>query len=133
MVFATGWLDCALRRVIYWLLRKEDNYYELVQVIVAEITRSIPLKPIQLTFAGDGLVETPRQLNAVGFEFFVDHERDHKPINTLAGIHWQCDGRLDCKKRRSSNALVCRNCSLNVAFPDLITNYGKLRKFLGSP
>jgi len=123
--FATGWLDCALRRV---LLDTE----QLVTAIQFEIERSVPLKAIRLTLEGDFLCECPPSLRSFSiFNYFVDHTQDESKLDACVGIHMYCDGQM---KRGGMTAthdvIVCMGCYLRIPLPREVETYGELRQFL---
>ncbi len=131
--FATGWLDCALRRVVYGSPRHNDNREKLVEVITEEIERSVPLEPIQLTPEGDLLREYPPSTLVFGLEYFVKHTRDENNLGSCVGTHMYCSGWMDRRgATKTHDALVCRHCHLRVLFPKEIKTYGDLRQALAA-
>ncbi len=120
---ATGWLDCAVHRVV----SGGESREQLINVIRSEIERSVPLQPIQLTPEGDLLREYPRQ------GYFVDHTRDSDRFESCVGIHKHCGGWVDRRgATKTHDALLCRGCHLRVLFPKEISTYGELRQALAS-
>ena len=131
--FATGWLDCALRCVLYSGARQKEGRERLIKVITAEIERSVPLIPIQLTPEGDLLREYPPQPKFSGLEYFVDHTRDEKGLSSCVGIHEYCNGWMDRHQAtKTHDTIVCRSCHLRVLFPNEVKTYGELRQALAS-
>ncbi len=131
--FATGWLDCALRRVVYGAARKKEGREQLIETIASEIERSVPLTPIHLTSEGDHLCEYPPNTLAFGLEYFVDHTRDNHELNSCVGIHMHCNCWMDRHRATSTHdAIVCRGCHLRVLFPKKVMTYGELRQALAS-
>ncbi|OGY26111.1 MAG: hypothetical protein A2Z24_01795 [Candidatus Woykebacteria bacterium RBG_16_44_10] len=128
--FATGWLDCALRRVVGGAKNGEDREC-LIEVVRSEIERSIPLLPIQLTPEGDLLREYPRSPLAFGLAYFVDHVRDDWQLSTCVGVHAYCHGWMDRHRATATHdVIVCRGCHLRVLFPKKIRTYGQLRHYM---
>lgn len=130
---ATGWLDCALRCVVYGMTRHSKSREELIKVIAEEIERSVPLEPIQLTIEGDFLCEYPsRSLGGTtGFRYFVQHTRDEKNLVLCVGVHEFCNGWMDRRRAtRTHDAIVCRGCHLRVLFQKEVKTYGDLRQAL---
>lgn len=128
--FATGWLDCALRRVVTGSRRGESRE-QLIEAISLEIERSVPLQPIQLTPEGDLLREYPPSERAFGSEYFVDHTRDDHELRLCVGVHVDCNGWMDrCRADAAHDAIVCRHCHLQVHFPREVKTYGELRHTL---
>ncbi len=131
--FATGWLDCALRRVVFGASRNGDDCQKLIKAVELEIERSIPLQPVQLTREGDLLREYPPQPQFSGLEYFVDHTRDDHDLNSCVGIHEYCNGWMDRHRgAKTLDVIVCRSCHLRVLFPKEIKTYGELRQALAS-
>lgn len=130
--FVTGWLDCALRRVVFGGSRR--NREQLIKAIQLEIERSIPLKPIQLTPEGDLLHEYPPSPHAFfGLEHFVDHTRDNHELSCCVGVHEYCNSWMDrVRATKTHDAIVCRGCHLRVLFPREIETYGELRQTLAT-
>lgn len=129
---ATRWLDHALSRVVRgeYRWRPREDRDGLVTAIAAEIARSVPLVPVQLTPEGDLLCEYPPS----GLGGFVDHTRDGKALSTCAGVHKYCNGWMDrLRATARHDAIVCRNCHLRVLFPRTVTTYGELRAALRFP
>lgn len=121
---ATGWLDQALRRVLYGARRQEDRS-EFVEAITTEIRRSVPLEPIQFTVDGDLLREYPPS-----GDYFVNHTRDDQQLDSCAGVHDYCRGWVDRgRATKTHDALICRSCHLRILFPKEIKTYGELRGF----
>jgi hypothetical protein len=141
--FATGWLDCALRRV-FGSERQKEEVETLVKIVAREINRSNPLDPIQLTPDGDMLVENaPHELSRAIFGYFVDHYRDEHqlrnyPVNRWSsgiGIHGLCGGqliRVSLRNTETQDEIVCSKCRLRVSFPRGVSSYGELRQSLAS-
>lgn len=131
--FATGWLDCALRRVVYGSMRQAENREKLIGVMTEEIRRSVPLTPIQLTPEGDMLKEYPPSTVAFGLEYFVNHTRDDKEVSCCVGIHDHCDCWMDRRgATETHDAIICRGCHLRVLFSKEVKTYGDLRKALAA-
>lgn len=131
--FATGWLDCAVRRVAYGSSRQGEGRVKLIEAIFIEIERSIPLAPIWLTPEGDLLRENPPTPLFSGLGYFVKHMRDDCEFDSYAtaGIHKFCDGRIDrCRATEKNDVLICRACYLRVLFPREVKTYGQLRQAL---
>lgn len=129
--FATGWLDCALRCVVYGFTQCDEDRDKLINIIVKEIERSIPLTPIQLTKEGDLLCEYPPIVLAFGMAYFVEHTKDNREINDCIGIHKLCGGWIHRKPATNTHdVLVCRECHLRVLFPIEVNTYGDLRQAL---
>lgn len=128
--FATGWLDCALRRVA---MKKDEGREKLIEVVAAEIERSVPLEPVQLTPEGDLLREYPPSTLAFGLEYFVKHTRDENDLGSCVGVHEFCDGWMDRRRAtKTHDAIVCRRCHLRVPFPVSVKTYGDLRQALAA-
>lgn len=131
--FATGWLDCALRRVTHGATRERESRDQIIEAIHAEIERSVPLKPVQLTPEGDLLQEYPRKPNSFGFSHFVDHARDNHEFGSYASLHKYCYGGMNRRRATEKyDALVCGQCYLRVLFPKEVRTYGELRQALAS-
>lgn len=131
--FATGWLDCALRRAVYSSMRQAEDREKLIKAMTEEIKRSVPLAPIQLTPEGDVLREYPPSTVLSGLEYFVDHTRDNKEISCCVGIHDHCDCWMDRRgATETHDAIICRGCHLRVLFPKEVKTYGDLRKALAA-
>lgn len=131
--FATGWLDCALRLVVYGSTRQKKDRGKLIEAMTAEIERSIPLAPIQLTPEGDMLREYPPSTLAFSLEYFVDHTRDDRQLSSCVGIHEYCNSWMDrTQATKTHDAIVCRGCHLRVLFPKKVKTYGDLRQALAS-
>ena len=130
--FATGWLDCAVRRAVYGAIRKGENREQTIEALCQEIENSVPLEPVQLTDHGDLLLEYPRQpAHLAGLEYFVKHSRDGDKLNTCVGVHKHCCGRIERHRATDTHdALVCGSCHLRVLFPKEVENYGQLREAL---
>jgi hypothetical protein len=130
--FATGWLDCAVRRVVYGLQRQNETHLELIDAIAQEIERSRPLEPIQLTPNGDFLCEYPPGSSSLsGLTHFVTHTRDHDTLAVCIGCHMFCDGFMDrIRSTATHDAIICRRCHLRILFPKETKTYGDLRKAL---
>jgi hypothetical protein len=131
--FATGWLDCAFRRVVYGLQRQNETQPEIVKAMAEEIERSRPLEPIQLTPQEDFLCEYPPTSHFSGLTHFVTHARDCDNLAVCIGCHMFCDGFMDrIRATETHDAIVCRRCHLRVLFPKEIKTYGELRKAFAS-
>ena len=129
--FATGWLDCALRCVVYGLTRQGEDREKLIKVMAREIERSVPFEPIQLTPEGDLLGEYPPSTLAFGFEYFVRHKRDEDDLGLCIGVHKFCYSRMDrMRATKALDTIVCRKCYLRVLFPKEVRTYGDLRQAL---
>lgn len=127
---ATGWLDCALRLVVYGS-RENKSREALVKAVAAEIERSIPLTPVPLTPGGDLLCEYPPRALAFGFVYFVEHTRDTGELGYCVGVHAYCNGWMDRHRATATHdAISCRSCHLRVLFPKEVKTYGDLRKAL---
>jgi hypothetical protein len=131
--FATGWLDCALIRVVGGAKRGEDRNV-LVKAVESEIRRSVPLPPIQLTPDRDLLREyPPRPIELGALPYFVDHSRDGEQLSTCVGVHAYCGSWMDrVRATATHDAIVCRGCHLRVLFPKGIKTYGQLRQHLAA-
>ena len=128
--FATGWLDCAVRRATHGNRRGESRE-EITEALRQEIERSVPLQPIQLTADGDMLLEYPRQNKAIGLSYFVDHARDADKLGSCVGVHKHCQGWVDRNRATDTqDALVCRRCHIRVLFPKDVKTYSQLREAL---
>lgn len=128
--FATGWLDCMFKMVAYRTRQKKD-YDKLIEEVVAEIERSVPLTPIQLTLEGDFLCEYPPSPLMFGFEYFVDHTKDNHQISSCVGVHKYCNGWMDhVRATKTHDAIVCRTCHLRCLFSKEVKTYGDLRQAL---
>lgn len=131
--FATGWLDCALRRVVYDSMRQAVDREKLIGAMTEEIKRSVPLTPIQLTPEGDMLREYPPNTVLFGLEYFVDHTRDDRKLSCCVGVHEYCNSWMDrMQATETHDAIVCRGCHLRVLFPKEVETYGDLRKALAA-
>lgn len=131
--FATGWLDCALRRVVLGAIRREESRDQLIETITAEIKRSVPLQPVQLTPEGDLLCEyPPRTLALSGLEYFVEHTRDDSKLNLCVGVHNFCGWMDRARATETHDAINCRKCHLRVYFPKEVKTYGELRQALAT-
>lgn len=129
--FATGWLDCALRRVIYGVTSQSESRGELIEKIAREIERSVPLEPIPLTPEGDLLRESSPGIRGFGLRYFIKHTRDENSLGSCVGVHKYCDGWMDRKRAtKTHDAIVCRECHLRVLFPKEVETYGDLRREL---
>jgi len=128
---ATGWLDCALRRVVFGATRQNESRDQLIKAIAAEIKRSVPLGSIQLTPESDRLCEYPPVRSAFGLDYFVDHTRDDHNLGSCVGVHERCNGWMDRHAAtKTHDAIVCRKCHLRVLFPKQAKTYGELRQAL---
>lgn len=131
--FATGWLDCALRRVVYGWTRQNEGRDMLAEAMAEEIERSIPLEPIQLTPEGDLLRECQRSPVMFGFEYFVNHTRDRDDLSLHVGVHAVCNCYMvRVRTTETHDAIVCQGCHLRVLFPNEVKTYGDLRQSLTS-
>lgn len=131
--FATGWLDCALRRVVYGGTQQNESRKKLIRVMNKEVERSVPLEPIQLTPEGDLLREYPPSALAFGFEYFVKHTRNKNNLDSCVGVHEFCNCWMDrTRSTKMHDAIVCRGCHLRVLFPKKVKTYGDLRQALVS-
>ncbi|OQA04476.1 MAG: hypothetical protein BWY68_00286 [bacterium ADurb.Bin400] len=131
--FATGWLDCALRRVYYGMVRQHESPKKLIEVMNEEIERSVPLEPVRLTPEGDLLREYPPSTLGFGLEYFVRHTRDENNLDTCVGVHEFCSSWMDRRRATETHdAIVCRGCYLRVLFPREVKTYGELRQALAS-
>jgi len=131
--FATGWLDCALRRVVNGSTRQNEGREKLTEVMAEEIERSVPLEPIPLTPEGDLLREYPPGTCGYGLIYFVKHTRDESSLGSCVGVHEYCDNWMDRRRAtKTHDALVCRGCHLRVLFPKEVKTYGDLRQVLAS-
>ena len=129
--FATGWLDCALRRAVYGSTRQTEGREKLIEVMAEEIERSVPLEPIQLTSEGDFLREYPPSTLAFGLEYFVKHARDENNLGSCVGVHEFCNSWMDrTRATKTHDAIVCRGCHLRVLFYKEVKTYGDLRQVL---
>jgi len=129
--FATGWLDCALKQV----RQEKKDRQKLIETIIIEIKRSIPLTPIQLTSMGDNLCECPpRPKESEYFKYFVNHTRDNDPFGPfLVGIHQLCNGWMErIQATKTHDVILCRKCCLRIPIPKEIRTYGDLRKIFTS-
>ncbi len=131
--FATGWLDCVLRRVVYGSIRQKEDRKKLIEAVTKEIERSVPLTPVQLTPEGDLLREYPPSTLAFGLEYFVNHTRDDRELSSCVGVHEYCNGWMDrMQATKTHDAIVCRRCHLRVLFSKEVKTYGDLRQALAS-
>jgi len=137
--FATGWLDCAVFRVVYDASHEEDRSGifdiireaktrdQIIETIVTEIKQSVPFKPIQLTREGDILCERPpRKLSLADFEYFVEHLRDDRQFKNFTSIHEHCNGLI--ARTETHDAIICCKCHVQVPIPKDIKTYGDLRR-----
>lgn len=130
-LFATGWLDCAVRRVIFGSRYYNESREKIISAMIEEIRRSVPLEPIQLTPAGDLLCECPPQPVFATFGYFVDHTRGGGKLDACVGVHVRCGGQMDrCKAIKTHDAIVCRKCRLRVLFSKRVKTYSDLRQAL---
>jgi hypothetical protein len=135
--FATGWLDCALRLVLMGKNLHDEPRDKIIDTILSEILRSVPLQPILLDSKGDILWEHPRQPLAPsrevhGLVYFVAHTRDADGLhlNACVGVHLNCTGYMDRFRATDIfDCLTCRKCNLRVFFPKEIQTYGDLRQY----
>ncbi len=122
--FATGWADCAVRRVVFGS-KKKESHNRLVEVISQEIENSIPLLPIQITPEKDMLREPNPKMPLIGFRYFVKHTREDDIISTgCVGVHENCNGII---QRVSETMICCTKCGLKVLIPISVRTYGDLR------
>lgn len=130
--FATGWLDCLVRRTrdreYVWKAATAKNKAVAISFVVKEIERSRPFIPILLTAEGDTLTECQPQPLCDCTEYLVDHTRDDNQLRSCVGVHRRCGGGIyrigatdDC------DALSCANCRIRILFPQGIKTYGDLR------
>ncbi len=125
---ATGWLDCALRRVVK---RQNEDRDRLIEAIALEIERSVPLTPVPLTPEGDLLQEYPPSIHGFGLQYFVEHTRNENKLGSCVGVHAHCNCWMDrCGATGTHDAIVCRGCHLRVLFPREVETYGELRQAL---
>ena len=126
---ATGWLDCMFTRALR--NQRTEDRAQIIEVVKAEIERSIPLEPIQLTEQGDHLCEYPPSVRTFGPKYLISHTRDTSEIGSCVGVHEHCDGWVDRREATAlHDALVCRACSMRILFPKDVKTYGDLRKSL---
>lgn len=132
--FATGWLDCAVRRAVYGITRKGENREQVIEALRQEIEKSVPLQPVQLTADGDMLLEYPKQAAFFGgLEYFVSHTRDADALSSCVGVHKHCHGWVDRNRATDTHdSLVCRRCHMRVLFPTEVKTYGQLREALAA-
>ena len=131
--FATGWLDCALRRMVYGGTQQNEGREKLIEVMTGEIERSVPLEPIQLTPEGDLLREYPPSTHPFGLGYFVKHTRDENNLDSCVGVHEFCNCWMNrARATKTHDAIVCRGCHLRVLFPKEVKTYGDLRQALVS-
>lgn len=137
--FATRWLDCAVKRVVFgtivsnWPGGKKEDREQIIQAIVTEVRESIPFQPIQLSPEGDQLRESrPSALPLFGHSI-GKHRRDGDSlgsVHSIIGQHLHCGGGIT---RRGAtevcDALVCSGCFTRWLFPKETETYGGLRKF----
>lgn len=127
--FATGWLDCAVSRVVNGSVKLKEDEKKLIAVIIKEIKRSVPLEPICLTIELDYLCEQPPNPKKWSYGFFVDHTKDNDTLRLCVGIHKRCNGLMDRKQSSDMcDVLLCRECCLRVPFPSNVKTYDELRK-----
>lgn len=130
---ATGWLDCLLRLAVSRAWRSEAPRQKIIEAVQAEIERSVPLTPIQLTFEGDMLRECPPSCAAFGSEYFINHTRDEKELGICVGIHAYCCGWMDRHRATATHdAISCRKCNIRILFPREVKTYGELRQELAA-
>ncbi|MFC1678469.1 hypothetical protein ACFLZ9_01885 [Patescibacteria group bacterium] len=129
--FATGWLDCALKRVVFGSSRRYEDRAQLIKTTVEEIERSIPLEPIQLTPEGDYLREYPPSTHFGGLEYFVKHVSDEDKFDCCVGVHKYCGGWMDRRNAtETQDAIVCRSCHIRILFPKEVETFGDFRSAL---
>lgn len=131
--FATGWLNCALYRVVYGLKKLKENRERLIAVISREIEQSIPLESIQLSCEGDYLIECPpNKIALIGFEYFVHHTQDNDNLGSPVGKHQRCNGLIFRHRATETHDLLkCHGChNLRVLFPKEVKTYKDLREVL---
>lgn len=128
--FATGWLDCALRRVVFGFSRQHELREELVRVIVREIERSRPLQPIQLNDKGESLEEyPPDKAPLASLQYLVDHTRDETQLKYYVGLHANCGGLFNRHgATQTHDSIACPKCHLRVLFLKKVRTYGELRE-----
>lgn len=113
---------------------QSDPRREAIERIRTEIERSIPLEPIRLTSDGDRLREIsydppPQGFSHPAVEAFPDHVRDEHELVGRVGVHDYCEGLCErIRVAKTVDALVCRNCYLQVLFSREVKTYGDLRK-----
>ena len=121
---ATHWLEAFWRETRRLTETTDLNDDAIVDKLLLEIERSVPLEPILLTEYGESLREYPPN------GAFGNHARDDHEIGITAGIHDICDCWVDKKKvSETHNMLHCRGCGLRVVFPKKIKTYGALRQY----
>ena len=135
--FATGWLDCAFRRVVMGKSVDGETNEQIIEALQKEVERSRPLQPISLTLFGDVLAEAlPESVARSLFAYFIDHARDNKPMPLFGhdfpvGVHDHCLGSIyRVHATLHFDALLCKKCYLRVLFPKEVETYGELRKAL---
>ncbi len=133
-LFATGWLDCALRLVVSGKHKENKSPEQLIEMIRKEIKRSIPFQPIQLTRDGDQLSENLKQPCAFSFGYFVNHTRDKDAlffscVGVHLGVHKCCDGLVYRHRHKNCDVLICKKCHLWVPIAKETETYEELRQF----
>ncbi|HLD51056.1 hypothetical protein A3K34_01985 [candidate division WWE3 bacterium RIFOXYC1_FULL_40_10] len=124
---ATGWLNDIFRLATAFL-RNRDR---LIAEVTAQVLKSVPLMPIQLTEEGDFLREYPPRPLFAGYEYFVTHTADEAKLACCVGVHDLCNGWVDRRQAsKEQDVLSCRRCGLRVYFPHKVKTYGDLRKAL---
>lgn len=127
--FATGWLDCAFKRVVSGSQKQGESREQLIKAIADEIKRSVPMEPIRLNLEGDILCEYPPVAKAFELEYFVKHTRDHSDLCGCVGIHKNCNSWMDRHQATDTHdAILCSGCGLQVLFPKEVKTFGDLRE-----
>lgn len=127
--FATGWLDCAFRKVLYGHRWKGEERDELVRVILSEVHRSTPFRPITLPNDGGELHEFPPTPHCVGLRYFVEHTRDRHQASGCVGIHVPCGGYIHrYAATNTQDILGCQKCSNRAYIPKTARTYGDIRE-----
>ncbi len=129
-IFATGWLDCALRYVLM-CAQDRKTQSETAALLQVQVERSRPLLPIRLNSAGDTLIERPPERLLSNLGYFVDHVRDAHSAASHVGYHQYCNGEMHRRRATTTDdVLVCRGCYLRVMLPKHVQTYGELREAL---
>ncbi len=126
--FATGWLDCAVKRVHFGRINRDEDENELYDAVCAEVERSVPLEPVQL---GQRIVllEYPPLPLLIDPKYFVNHTRNESELSGCVGVHAGCRGWMDRKTLTSAeDQIICRVCKQFVRFPKQVQTYGELRR-----
>lgn len=127
---ATGWLD-----QLHTLVSQRHAMIpveEMVDVVVREMQRSIPLAPIRLTRDGVFMVESLPPIDIQQGRYFVEHKRDACKLGTPdVGLHKRCKGIFDRHAYSDVlDTLVCRKCGTRAKLPRNIETYGDLRTLM---